>query len=179
MLTGCSPSADSAILCCYFLIPRTPTISFDSPYAPSPAFTANDSSPYISSADPTSFSFDASIAFASAFTRCLSFDSGDQELMLLLFELHTVDASKSYLTVNYHSFDLTVRVQETGGIIAQQSYGSGDISVPGRKVTSYEVSCRPSLKAPGGSTRRREHSSLTPWLLTIDCILPVPHHLCR
>lgn len=51
-----------------------------------------------------------------------------------------VDASKSYLAVNYHSFDLTVRIQETGGIIAQQSYGSGDISVPGRKVTSYEVS---------------------------------------
>ncbi|POY72125.1 hypothetical protein BMF94_4857 [Rhodotorula taiwanensis] len=103
----------AAIICCYFLIPRTPTISFDSPYAPSPAFTANDSSPYISSADPTSFSFDASIAFA-------------------------IDASKSYLAVNYHSFDLTVRIQETGGIIAQQSYGSGDISVPGRKVTSYE-----------------------------------------
>ncbi|GAA5993498.1 hypothetical protein JCM10908_000618 [Rhodotorula pacifica] len=103
----------AAILLCYFLIPRTPTITFDSPKAPSPAFTSSDTEPYISSADPTSFSFEASIAFA-------------------------IDASASYLPVNYHSFDLTVRLQETGGIIAQQSYSSGEISVPGRRVTSYE-----------------------------------------
>ncbi|GAA5879982.1 hypothetical protein JCM3774_005466 [Rhodotorula dairenensis] len=103
----------AAILLCYFLIPRTPTITFDSPKVPSPAFTANNSSPYISSADPTAFNFQASIAFA-------------------------IDASASYLPVNYHSFDLTVRLQETGGIVAQQSYGSGEISVPARRVTSYE-----------------------------------------
>lgn len=107
----------AAILLCYFLIPRTPTITFDSPKVPSPAFfanaNANDSAPYISSADPTAFSFQASIAFA-------------------------IDASASYLAVNYHSFDLTVRLQETGGIVAQQSYGSGEISVPARRVTSYE-----------------------------------------
>lgn len=111
---------DSAILCCYFLIPRTPTITFDSPKVPSPALFAtaasNDSSsaPYVSSADPTSFRFDASLALA-------------------------IDASASYLAVNYHSFDLTVRLQETGGVVARQSYGSGDISVPARRVTSYEV----------------------------------------
>lgn len=109
----------AAILCCYFLIPRTPTITFDSPKVPSPALFAtaasNDSSsaPYVSSADPTSFRFDASLALA-------------------------IDASASYLAVNYHSFDLTLRLQETGGVVARQSYGSGDISVPARRVTSYE-----------------------------------------
>jgi hypothetical protein len=56
---------------CYFLIPRAPTITFDSPKVPSPAIfananaNANDSAPFISSADPTAFSFQASIAFAS------------------------------------------------------------------------------------------------------------------
>lgn len=109
----------AAILLCYFLIPRAPTITFDSPKVPSPAIfananaNANDSAPFISSADPTAFSFQASIAFA-------------------------IDASASYLAVNYHSFDLTVRLQETGGIVARQSYGSGEISVPARRVTSYE-----------------------------------------
>ena len=80
----------SAILLCYFLIPRTPTITFDSPKVPSPAFfanaNANDSAPYISSADPTAFSFQASIAFASTLAACLAFffwahrtQSADQE----------------------------------------------------------------------------------------------------
>ena len=144
----CPPCTPSAILLCYFLIPRTPTITFDSPKVPSPAFFANDSAPYISSADPTAFNFQASIAFASTLSFCLPlfFSGGRKPYEPLLSKQYsfallgkTVDASASYLAVNYHSFDLTVRLQETGGIVAQQSYGSGEISVPARRVTSYEV----------------------------------------
>jgi hypothetical protein len=77
-------------------------------------------------------------------SACFSF-FGPQEPLLskkYSFDLlgnKIVDASASYLAVNYHSFDLTVRLQETGGIVARQSYGSGEISVPARRVTSYEV----------------------------------------
>lgn len=57
--------AHSAILLCYFLIPRTPTITFNSPKIPDPALTSDDPSPYVSSADPTGFSFGANLTLAS------------------------------------------------------------------------------------------------------------------
>ncbi|BGP42369.1 hypothetical protein JCM10449v2_006374 [Rhodotorula kratochvilovae] len=103
----------AAIVLCYFLIPRTPTIAFNSPLVPKPAFTSSDTEPYVSSAEPTSFKFDGSIILA-------------------------LDASDSYLPVTYRSFGLTVRLQETEGIIAQETWSNGEISVPARKATSYE-----------------------------------------
>ncbi|GAA5826615.1 hypothetical protein JCM3770_006306 [Rhodotorula araucariae] len=103
----------AAIVLCYFLIPRTPTVTFNSPLVPKPAFTSSDKEPYVSSADPTSFKFDGSIILA-------------------------LDASDSYLPVTYRSFGLTVRLQETDGIIAQETWDNGEISVPAKKATSYE-----------------------------------------
>ncbi|GJN92311.1 hypothetical protein Rhopal_005341-T1 [Rhodotorula paludigena] len=105
--------AVAVILLCYFLIPRTPTINFTSRKVPKPALTSSDDNPYISAADPTSFNFRGSIAFA-------------------------IDASDSYLPVKYRSFGLTVRLQETNGIIAQETWDAGEISVAAKRETSYE-----------------------------------------
>ncbi|KAL7337349.1 hypothetical protein BJY59DRAFT_493687 [Rhodotorula toruloides] len=74
----------AAILLCYFLIPRTPTITFNSPKIPDPALTSDDPSPYVSSADPTGFSFGANLTLA-------------------------IDSSASYLPVHYRSFAITVQ----------------------------------------------------------------------
>ncbi|GAA6013710.1 hypothetical protein JCM10207_004828 [Rhodosporidiobolus poonsookiae] len=105
----------ATILLCYFLIPRTPTITFTSPKVPETPFTAGDDSgnPYISSADPTAFSFDARLTFA-------------------------IDASASYLPVKYSSFGLTVKLSDTGGTVAHTVWDDGEITVPARGVTSYE-----------------------------------------
>ncbi|GAA5842175.1 hypothetical protein JCM9279_002807 [Rhodotorula babjevae] len=103
----------AAIVLCYFLVPRTPTITFNSPKVPKPAFTSSDTEPYVSSADPTSFKFNGNIILA-------------------------IDASDSYLPVKYNTFGLTVRMQETEAVIAQATWDNGEISVPAKKVTSYE-----------------------------------------
>lgn len=68
----------------------------------------------------------------------LELDDADPPLLL------AVDASDSYLPVKYNTFGLTVRMQETEAIIAQATWDNGEISVPAKKVTSYEVR-RPAL----------------------------------
>ncbi|BGP18727.1 hypothetical protein JCM10213_009206 [Rhodosporidiobolus nylandii] len=105
--------AVAIILLCYFLIPRTPTITFTSPKVPATAFTSSDPAPYVSSAEPTAFSFDASLTFA-------------------------IDASDSYLPVHYKSFGLTVKLIDTGGTVAHTVWDNGEIKVAGGRVTSYE-----------------------------------------
>ncbi|GAA5980011.1 hypothetical protein JCM11641_008262 [Rhodosporidiobolus odoratus] len=101
------------ILVCYFCIPRTPTITFTSNKVPANAFTSSDDAPYVSSAEPTAFSFDGSLTFA-------------------------IDASDSYIPVHYRSFGLTVKLIDTGGTIAHTVWDNGEIKVAGKKVTSYE-----------------------------------------
>ncbi|GAA5935098.1 hypothetical protein JCM1841_000329 [Sporobolomyces salmonicolor] len=106
-------STVTLIVVLYFCIPRVPTITFINPKVPHPAFNSTDLAPFISGADPISFSFDATLSFA-------------------------IDASASYVPVKYKEFGITVRLQETQGVIATESWKGGAISVPGRKVTSYE-----------------------------------------
>ncbi|GAA6041359.1 hypothetical protein JCM8097_007684 [Rhodosporidiobolus ruineniae] len=103
----------AAIVLCYFLIPRTPTITFTSPKVPENPFTSADDSPYVSSKDPTAFSFDASLSFA-------------------------IDASASYLPVTYRSFGLTVKLSDTGGTVAHTVWDAREIKVAARGETSYE-----------------------------------------
>ncbi|BGP26661.1 hypothetical protein Rt10032_c11g4398 [Rhodotorula toruloides] len=105
--------AVAAILLCYFLVPRTPTITFNSSKIPDLALTSNDPSPYVSSEDPTSFSFGANLTLA-------------------------IDSSASYLPVHYRSFAITVRLQETDGVVASQKWDAGEISVRPKRVTSYQ-----------------------------------------
>ncbi|GAA5897146.1 hypothetical protein JCM5296_002239 [Sporobolomyces johnsonii] len=106
-------SAVTLILVLYFCVPRVPTITFINPKVPHPAFNSTDLAPFISGADPVSFSFDATLSFA-------------------------IDASASYVPVKYNEFGITVRLQETQGVIATESWKGGAISVPGRRITSYE-----------------------------------------
>ncbi|GAA5858962.1 hypothetical protein JCM8547_007177 [Rhodosporidiobolus lusitaniae] len=103
----------AAIVLCYFLIPRTPTITFTSTKVPANPFTSTDTDPYVSAKDPTAFSFDGSLTFA-------------------------LDASASYLPVTYKSFGLRVKLSDTGGTISHTVWGGGEIKVKARGVTSYE-----------------------------------------
>ncbi|GAA5904822.1 hypothetical protein JCM6882_003214 [Rhodosporidiobolus microsporus] len=106
----------ATILLCYFLIPRTPTITFTSTKVPANPFVADTTSgsdPYISSREPTAFSFDTRLTFA-------------------------IDASASYLPVNFRSFGVRVKLSDTGGTVAHTVWDEGEISVKGRRVTSYE-----------------------------------------
>ena len=56
------------------------------------------------------------------------------------FCFRSVDAKKSYVPVHYSSFGITVKLRETGGVIGRTVWDEGEIKVPGKKVTSYEVS---------------------------------------
>lgn len=62
----------------------------------------------------------------------------------MLIDLSTlaVDSSASYLPVHYRSFAITVRLQETDGVVATQKWDAGEIKVQPKRVTSYQVSSR-------------------------------------
>ncbi|GAA6014273.1 hypothetical protein JCM11491_005023 [Sporobolomyces phaffii] len=101
------------ILVLYFCIPRTPTLTFRDSKVPATVFTSTDETPFITSTDPVSYYFNANLILG-------------------------LDASKSYVPVHYSSFGVTVKLRETGGVIGRTVWDQGEISIPGKQVTSYE-----------------------------------------